>query len=139
MDIAPLFPFGHGLSYTTFKLSDIRLGKTLQLRVKNTGPCAGAEVVQVYVAPVLPPVERPEKELKGFSKVFLETQAEMVLDIEADPLRWTSFWDERTGKWCSHAGLSHARLIRVQKGLAWQLFVYFEVNTNLPLQPLYNH
>jgi beta-glucosidase len=105
MDIEPLFPFGHGLSYTTFKLSDVRLEETLKVNVKNTGSCAGSEVVQVYVAPVSPFIQRPAKELKGFKKVFLEAGAEKLVDVECDVVRWTSFWDEKKGKWCSQAGM----------------------------------
>lgn len=105
MDIAPLFPFGHGLSYTTFEIADVELGETLQVKVKNTGSRAGAEVVQVYVAPVSPVIQRPLKELKAFQRVSLEAGAESVVDVDCDTMRWTSFWDEKKGRWCSHAGL----------------------------------
>ncbi|MGB8352752.1 MAG: glycoside hydrolase family 3 C-terminal domain-containing protein, partial [Chthoniobacteraceae bacterium] len=75
--IEPLFPFGHGLSYTTFKLSGMKVTKTgggvsVALDVTNTGGCAGAEVVQIYVSPRKSSVERPVRELKGFAKVMLQ-------------------------------------------------------------------
>ena len=71
------FPFGHGLSYTTFSLGEPEVlvdGELTRVRVpvSNTGTRAGAEVVQLYVEPVDPPVTRPLKELKAFAKVFLE-------------------------------------------------------------------
>lgn len=75
--IAPAFCFGHGLSYTTFEYSGLTMkaekGKHVKLSftVKNTGKIEGAEVVQVYVAPIAAKVDRPVKELKAFDKVEL--------------------------------------------------------------------
>ena len=87
------FPFGYGLSYTTFEYSDLKMskneiqeGETLVVTVivKNTGKLDGAEIVQLYVGQQEPKVLRPEKELKGFTKIFLHTgqegQAEFQLD-----------------------------------------------------------
>jgi beta-glucosidase len=79
--VEPLWPFGHGLGYTRFEYAGLKaqLGAgpdgptaTLSLELTNTGDRAGAEVVQVYVRPVKPPVERPDKELKAFAKVTVE-------------------------------------------------------------------
>lgn len=72
--VKPQFAFGHGLSYTTFKLDNLHIGndKTVTLTVKNTGKTAGAEVVQLYVNEDKPTVKRPERELKAFKKVFLQ-------------------------------------------------------------------
>ena len=75
--IAPAFCFGHGLSYTNFEYSGLTLkaekGKNVKLTisVKNIGKCAGAETVQVYIAPIATQVDRPDKELKAFAKVEL--------------------------------------------------------------------
>lgn len=75
--IAPAFCFGHGLSYTTFEYSGFTMkaekGKNVKLSftVKNTGKKAGAEIAQVYVAPISPSVDRPVKELKAYAKVEL--------------------------------------------------------------------
>lgn len=75
--IAPAFCFGHGLSYTSFEYSALKLqpdknrNVKLTFTVKNTGKMAGAEIVQVYVAPISHQEDRPDKELKGFEKVFL--------------------------------------------------------------------
>lgn len=75
--IKPAYCFGHGLSYTRFEYSDLKLrvekGQNVKLTfsVKNIGKRAGAEIVQVYVAPIAPKVDRPDKELKTFAKVHL--------------------------------------------------------------------
>jgi beta-glucosidase len=75
------FPFGFGLSYTTFEYADLALsaveilpddGLAVSLHVKNTGKAAGAEVVQLYVSHLAQPIFRPETELKEFAKVFLQ-------------------------------------------------------------------
>ncbi len=75
-----LFPFGHGLSYTTFEYRDLQLSQdritdqetlTVSLKVKNAGPLAGKEIVQLYVSPAKPTAFRPKTELKGFEKVSL--------------------------------------------------------------------
>ena len=85
-----LFPFGYGLSYTNFEYSDMKLSAdsirdtdtvTVSFKVKNTGTVAGAEIAQVYVKDVDATIFRPEKELKGFSKVFLEAGEEKEVSI----------------------------------------------------------
>ena len=77
----PLFAFGHGLSYSSFNISNLRLSKsamtandslTVTVSVKNTGKRAGAEVVQLYIHDDKASVDRPYKELKGFKKIYLE-------------------------------------------------------------------
>lgn len=75
-NIAPLFPFGYGLSYTTFDFSDLEVKQEtgnwkVSLTVRNTGQRTGAEVVQIYVGQKNPPVERPVRELKGFARIGL--------------------------------------------------------------------
>ncbi|MBQ6790322.1 MAG: glycoside hydrolase family 3 C-terminal domain-containing protein [Paludibacteraceae bacterium] len=76
----PLFAFGHGLSYTTFALSQpTRNGNMVRVTVKNTGARPGKEVVQLYLAPLQSQVARPVKELKAFQKVALQPGEEKVL------------------------------------------------------------
>ncbi|KAF5589551.1 beta-glucosidase [Fusarium pseudocircinatum] len=122
LDIEPLFPFGHGLSYTTFELSDVNIeehavsesGKlTVSVNVSNTGSRLGAAVVQVYVKPPHPTpltasaldmITRSSKELKGFAKINLDAGANGRVDIELDVLRATSYWNERENYWCSDEG-----------------------------------
>lgn len=107
-----LFPFGHGLSYTTFQLADLSVSLSgdarmlkATLTVRNTGPTRGAEVLQLYVAPPKgPKVKRPVKELQGFTKVALESGESREVTIEAEVKYATSFFDEERGKWCAEAG-----------------------------------
>lgn len=108
----PQFAFGHGLSYTTFKLSNARAnaasmtcdGKiTFTVNVKNTGKRAGAEVVQLYIHDVKASLDRPEKELKGFSKVWLQPGESKDVDITIDNSA-LSFYDEATQSWVSETG-----------------------------------
>ncbi|MBO7499298.1 MAG: glycoside hydrolase family 3 C-terminal domain-containing protein [Bacteroidaceae bacterium] len=106
----PTFAFGHGLSYTTFEISNLRCKKTttdgrmsFTVNVKNTGSREGAEVVQLYISDVEASVERPVKELKAFAKVMLEPgeSRDVTLDIDRRAL---SFWDEETNGWKAEAG-----------------------------------
>jgi beta-glucosidase len=89
--IAPLYPFGFGLSYTTFAYSGLRIGGTanketdgvtVEVKIKNTGPVAGQEVVQLYVHEQRPKVVRPEKELKAFTKVALQAGEERTVSFQ---------------------------------------------------------
>jgi beta-glucosidase len=101
-----LFPFGHGLSYTTFKLSQLEVrndGEMLriQLLVENTGGCSGSEVIQAYVAQRSPSVKRPRKELKGFKKQYLGVGESKVIEIDLETRYATSFWDEERSMWIS--------------------------------------
>lgn len=61
-------------------------------------------MIQVYVAPVAPPIKRPVKELKEFRKLFLEPSSQSTVTISMDLVRATSFWDEKSGSWCSYSG-----------------------------------
>lgn len=87
----PLFPFGYGLSYTSFAYSDLKiepplvdLNGTLKVSavVANTGPCAGDEVVQLYVRDLVGSVTRPVKELKGFQRIFLRPGERQTVHFE---------------------------------------------------------
>ena len=94
-----LFPFGYGLSYTTFRISNVKLsGRTLTLNVENTGACEGKEVVQVYVGDDEASVLRPMKELKHFKKVGLKPgeSQQLSFDISDQDLQ---FYDETAHAW----------------------------------------
>ena len=109
---SPLFPFGYGLSYTTFKIGKVTADKqdmtandkiTFTVPVTNTGSVAGAETVQLYVSDLQSSVERPVKELKAFRKVFLQPgetqQVSLTLDKSA-----LSFYNDQTGQWTAEPG-----------------------------------
>lgn len=105
--LAPLFPFGHGLSYTTFAYSNLTADKpamedtdtlTATLAVKNTGKRAGAALVQLYIAPPREAVIRPVRELKGFEKVWLEPGESKTVTFRLSK-RAFAYWDAAQGDW----------------------------------------
>jgi beta-glucosidase len=108
----PLFPFGFGLSYTSFELSDLvaepaslRPGETLRisLTVKNTGSRAGSTVVQAYVQDLEASVERPDKELKAFAKVHLSPGQGKSVTLALD-MRSLAYFDVDRKAWVAEAG-----------------------------------
>ncbi len=110
--LAPLFPFGHGLSYTTFKYSNMRLSaksltpdQTIKVKVDvtNTGKVAGKEIVQVYVRDVRSTFARPEKELKAFEKVELQPKQTKTITFTLDR---EAFWyfDAVKNAWSTETG-----------------------------------
>ena len=108
----PLFPFGYGLSYTTFKLGQATANRqqltadetiTFTVPVTNTGKVAGAETVQLYIRDVKSSLPRPVKELKAFSKVYLQPGATQQVSITIDKSA-LSFYDDRVGQWTAEAG-----------------------------------
>jgi beta-glucosidase len=122
--IQPQYPFGYGLSYTTFRYSDLDVDPIVlkqedqhltkahwiehqgdeeglirvSFRITNTGDRAGAEIAQLYVAPVNPPVVRPLKELKGFKKVFLQPGESKKVTITLDR-RSLAYYDVSAHAW----------------------------------------
>jgi beta-glucosidase len=107
-----LFPFGYGLSYTTFEYSSPRIsaaaskdtdGVTVSVDVTNTGVMAGKEVVQVYVSQREPRLARPPKELKGFAKVELEPGKTKTVTIPLD-FRAFAYYDPAHGQWVTEDG-----------------------------------
>ena len=110
-DIAPLFPFGHGLSYTTFEYADLhapqqaQAGETVHvsLNVMNSGQRAGKEVVQLYVHDAKSSLPRPPKELKAFAKVSLAPGEAKTVSFELDA-RAFSFYDPDRKQWVAEPG-----------------------------------
>lgn len=107
-----LFPFGFGLSYTTFEYSDIKLDKTemadtdkvkVSFKIKNSGSVAGAEIAEVYVSDKESTIYRPEKELKAFKKVFLEAGEEKTVEVELCK-RAFAFYNVNINDWCVESG-----------------------------------
>ena len=94
-----LFPFGYGLSYTTFEYSDIKVNKnSVTFNLKNSGDVAGMEVAQLYVGCKSNEIFRPKKELKGFAKVFINAGETKEVKIYFDDKTFRYF-NIKTNKW----------------------------------------
>lgn len=109
----PTFPFGHGLSYTSFEYGDLKLNKEsmkesgkiiASIEVTNTGNCYGGEIVQLYIGDESASVERPVRELKGFKKVFLEPGNRAVVEFEIDSSS-LSYFDAEKHDWVAEKGV----------------------------------
>jgi beta-glucosidase len=126
--IAPMFPFGFGLSYTTFSYSNLAVSPaptpgspaTVDFDVTNTGSRAGAEVAEVYVgAPSPNPVSEPQKQLRGFQKLLLQPAQSAHVSLPIDS-RAVSFWNATSHGWQPEVGChpvlvgSSSRDIRLQ-------------------------
>ncbi len=107
----PLYPFGYGLSYTSFSFSNLKMPSLaisafpfeVSFDVKNTGTVAGAEVAELYVSDPSAKVERPERELKGFAKVRLEPGETKHVTLKLDA-RSFSYWSEAKHDWVIDPG-----------------------------------
>lgn len=134
---APLFPFGHGLSYTSFGLSELSViqpeqgqnrieDQTLMVNVTvaNVGSRAGAEIVQVYISPpASSKVCRPDRELKGFQKVHLQPGEKRAVYVSIPLGLATSFWDEGRSAWLSEAGTYSATVVGTDSSLSTRFTV----------------
>lgn len=127
--VEPAFSFGHGLSYTTFEYSDLKVQKngetvTASLRLTNSGARAGAEVVQVYVRDNEAAMQRPQKELKAFKKVFLEAGASETLTFELGKEAF-SYYNDQEQQWVVEPGTftifigGSSRAIRLEAPVNW--------------------
>jgi beta-glucosidase len=106
-EIEPLYPFGHGLSYSTFEYSNINTNKNdfnigddvlVKVDISNKSNISGKEIVQLYVKDVKSSVERPLKELKDFRKVDLKSGENKTIYFTLTG-RDFSFWDEESSSW----------------------------------------
>jgi len=128
-DIEPLFPFGHGLSYTTFNYENLNLSKSkiagdeklnVTVDITNIGDKSGTEIIQLYIRDVESSVERPLKELKGFKKIKLKPNEKQTIKFELTK-EDLSFFDENNNCWKAEKGEftifigSSSRDIRLQK------------------------
>jgi len=116
--IEPLFPFGFGLSYTTFLYSNLKWipdfssaasQSTLQFDLTNSGSKDGAEVTQIYIAPLHPTVSRPQQELKAFKKVVLAQGEKQTLSIALDPYDF-AYYDPQKKLWVVEPGQYEIRV-----------------------------
>lgn len=128
--IEPLFPFGHGLSYTTFAYDNLRLTQSgeevlVEVDVTNSGGRAGQEVVQLYLRDVAARLVRPEKELKAFAKVALQPGERQTVRLRLDR-QSLSFYDPAAAAWVAEAGEFEvlvgrsAQDIRLRATFDWQ-------------------
>jgi beta-glucosidase len=112
--VAPQFPFGYGLSYTAFRLDNLRLSSDVldvesgepivaAVDVTNTGDCPGKEVVQLYIADPRSTVQKPPKELKGFAKVAVAPGQTVTVEMAIDA-RSLQHYDSQLERWCVEPG-----------------------------------
>lgn len=112
-NLAPAFPFGYGLSYTSFELSNLQVSPVsadgdckVSFSIRNTGKMDGAEVAQVFVAAPSDGsrITSPVKELKGFEKVTLKAGETKTVEVQLTREAW-SYWDEQYAKWIAPKGV----------------------------------
>jgi beta-glucosidase len=108
-NVDPQYPFGFGLSYTTFSYSNLKLATankkaTVTFTVKNTGKVAGADVAQVYVGQQKSTLPRPQKELKGFQRIFLQPGQSKTVTIALDENAF-QYFNDNLNKWVSESGV----------------------------------
>lgn len=142
VDQPVLFPFGHGLSYTSFEYSDLSLSQntikdtdevTVSFKLKNIGNVAGAEVAQVYIRDVESTIYRPEKELKGFEKVYLEAGEEKSVTVTLNKRAFAFYnvdisdWQVETGKFDILVGSSSRNIL-----LEGQIDVLSTIDAEVP-------
>ncbi len=113
--IAPLFPFGFGLSYTQFEFSNMQVSeqrngqKTVTVEVQNIGSVAGAEVAQLYIHEINPIIDRAEQELKGFKKVWLKPGEKKTVTLSLAPSDF-AYYSEAAHDWTVHPGAYEIRI-----------------------------
>jgi beta-glucosidase len=142
-NIEPRFCFGHGLSYTSFKLEppavsphevsvdQLADGATVRVgvRVRNSGARRGAEVVQCYVHDAEASVDRPVHELKAFAKVWLDPGAERDVTLELDR-RAFAFWDVERNEWLVEPGEFELRIGTSSRAIAHRVAIRVEADSN---------
>ncbi len=138
MDV--LYPFGHGLSYTTFEYSDLAVSAdkisdndnlTVSVTVTNTGSCAGKEAVQLYVSDKSGYEKRPLKELKGFDKVELQPgeSKEVIFTLNK---RSFAYYNESLGDWYAPTGNYEIMIGKSSGDIQLEKTVYFETAVRVP-------
>lgn len=139
------YPFGYGLSYTTFAYSDLKIqGQNVSVTITNTGTCEGAEVVQLYLAPPEDGIFRPEKELKGFARVELKPGESKIVKMKLDDRSfaiWADGWKVPKGKYTVMVGASSRDIRLVEEievdGVSmeapdWQTGSWYETLNGFP-------
>ena len=139
------YPFGHGLSYTSFTYSDLLIdGRTVRFSITNSGAVSGSEVAQLYISPPETGLHRPGRELKGFSKVYLMPGETKTIEMELNDRSfsvWSDGWKIPGGTYTVQVGASD-RDIRLQTEIKlngeavpipeWQPGSWYETLRGLP-------
>ncbi len=140
-DVSVRWPFGYGLSYTSFAYSDLRVeGDKASVTVTNTGAVPGAEVVQFYIAPHTEGLHRPVKELKGFQKVFLQPGEAAIVEFALDDrcfAVWQDGWKVPSGNYDLLVGNLKAEIQKAGVSVpapAWQSGSWYESPKGTPTQ-----
>ncbi|WP_068786264.1 glycoside hydrolase family 3 C-terminal domain-containing protein [Paenibacillus phocaensis] len=140
-EVEPLFPFGHGLSYTSFEYADLKLDKnrmrdddqlTVSLQVTNTGNRAGQEIVQLYVRDVDSSVIRPDKELKGFCKVELQPGETQTVVFELDKSAF-AYYETRLNDWHAESGEYRILIGKSSREIVLEAAVEVDSTTEIPV------
>jgi len=141
-DIEPLFPFGYGLSYTSFEYSNLTVDKkklkdtdtvSVHVTVKNTGTRAGKEIVQLYIQDVESRVIRPEKELKGFEKVLLQPREEKTISFTLNK-RSFAYYNVELKDWHVETGDFHILIGKSSRDIVLSERIHVESSVHVPLQ-----
>jgi beta-glucosidase len=141
-NVEPLFPFGYGLSYTTFEYSNLSVSSkvikdsetlTVTVNVENTGTVAGKEVVQLYVKDVESSISRPVKELKGFEKIELQSGEEKAVTFTLDK-RSFAYYNTELKDWHVESGEFELLVGKSSKDIVLSEKVRVESTIELPLQ-----
>jgi len=139
-DLDVLYPFGYGLSYTSYAYSNLRVsaqafrdvdGLTVSVDVTNTGEVAGKEIVQVYVHDDTARLSRPDKELKGFAKIALQPGETQTVSIELDG-RAFAYYDPAYHQWVTESGSFEILVGRSATDICLQASVEMESTQILP-------
>ena len=131
------YPFGHGLSYTTFEHSDLHVEAAgpdtavARVTVRNTGTVAGSDVIQLYVAPAEAPVRRPVRELVGFTKIRLEPGEQQTVEITL-VRRSFAYWDTVKDRWWVQPGTYRVELGRSAEAIVLEAPVSLGGDTDVP-------
>lgn len=146
------YPFGHGLSYTSFIYSDLQIdGQTLRFNITNCGAVSGSEVAQLYISPPETGLHCPRRELKGFVKVYLMPGETKTVEIKLDDRSfsvWADGWKIPGGTYAVQVGAS-SRDIRLQAEIEldgetvpapiWQPGSWYETPKGLPSREEWEH
>lgn len=136
-----LYPFGHGLSYTTFEYSDISVSSnevtdkkpfTVEFTLTNTGDRDGAEIVQLYVEPLTPTVIRPIKELKGFEKIFLKAGESKRVVFRLDKSAF-AYYSVKLHDWYSESGEYNILIGESSASICLEEQVHFNASEQIPV------